>query len=135
MAAPAFPLQVFYDGSCSVCAKEMGIYRQKGHAGRLVFTDISAPDFDPAPYRLDLADFMRVMHAIDRQGRIFRGIDAFRAVWCAFPDSFGYRSLSTLIALPGVHALARLAYLGFARLRKYLPKNRDACADGSCRLH
>ena len=32
---PAYPLQIFYDGSCSVCAAEMKIYRSKEHAGRL----------------------------------------------------------------------------------------------------
>ena len=41
--APAFPLQVFYDGSCSVCATEMDLYRRKEHGGRLIFVDISSP--------------------------------------------------------------------------------------------
>jgi len=128
---PAFPLQVFYDGTCSVCAAEMDIYRRKEHAGRLIFVDISRPDFDPAPHGISLQEFMHEMHCIDRQAQVFRGIEAFRAIWQAFPHSARYRYLATLIALPGVNPLARLAYWSFARIRKHLPK-RHRCDSGVC---
>ena len=75
---------------------------------------------------------MLEMHAIDREGRVYRGVEAFLAIWQAFPASTWYRFLATLIDLPGVNLLARLAYRGFARARKYLPKNRHACTDGTC---
>lgn len=131
--APAFPLQVFYDGSCSVCAREMELYRRKEHGGRLIFVDLSAPGFDPAPYGIPLNDFMAQMHAIDSRGGLYRGVEAFRAIWQAFPSSPWYRFLNALFALPGLKPLARLAYQGFARIRRYLPKTRRACTDGVCR--
>jgi predicted DCC family thiol-disulfide oxidoreductase YuxK len=130
---PEFPLQIFYDGACSVCAKEMDIYRRKGHGGRLEFVDISAAQFDAARFGISLDAFMREMHAIDRRGRVYRGVEAFRAIWQAFPGSTGYRVLATLIALPGVNLLARIAYRVFARIRKYLPKKYGNCEDGVCR--
>ena len=130
---PAFPLQVFYDGSCSVCAAEMAAYRRKEHGGRLLFVDVSLAGFDPAPYGITLDAFMYEMHAIDRDGRVYRGVEAFRAIWRAFPASSWYGLLGALVTLPGVNSLARLAYRGFARFRKYLPKRRDACPDGVCR--
>lgn len=43
----------------------MEVYRRKKHAGRLLFVDISAPGFDPAPYGIALEAFMYEMHAID----------------------------------------------------------------------
>jgi predicted DCC family thiol-disulfide oxidoreductase YuxK len=131
--APDFPLQVFYDGSCSVCATEMAHYMGKEHGGRLIFVDVSSPDFDPAPYGIAMEAFMHEMHAIDRQGRVYRGVEAFWAIWHAFPASPWSRFLGTLVALPGINPLARLAYRGFARIRKYLPKSRRACDDGVCR--
>ena len=131
---PAFPLQIFFDGSCSVCAAEMEVYRRKEHGGRLLFVDIGAPGFDPSPYGVTLDAFMYEMHAIDREGRVYRGVEAFRAIWQAFPASTRYGLLAALVSLPGVNFLARLAYRGFARIRKYLPKNRAACKDGTCRL-
>ncbi len=132
--APAFPLHIFFDGSCSVCAVEMEMYRRKEHGGRLRFVDISAPGFDPFPYGITLDAFMYEMHAIDHDGRVYRGVEAFRAIWQAFPASTRYGLLGALVALPGVNFLARLAYRGFARIRKFLPKNRGACKDGTCRL-
>lgn len=131
-AAPVFPLTVFYDGACSVCAAEMAHYRRKNHGGRLVFADISAPDFDPAPYGISLADFMAQMHAIDDAGRVYRGVEAFWAIWQAFPASSLYGLLGTLVMLPGVNPLARLGYRGFARIRRYLPKRNSPCDSGTC---
>ncbi|HTG83010.1 MAG TPA: DUF393 domain-containing protein [Geobacteraceae bacterium] len=131
---PAYPLEIFYDGSCSVCAGKMEAYRRKKHSGRLLFVNIAAPAFDPTPYGITLDEFMHEMHAIDREGRVYRGVEAFRVIWQAFPASTWYGFLSALVEFPGVKPLARLAYRGFARIRGYLPESHDACKDGSCRL-
>ena len=133
MTAPDFPLQVFYDGACSVCATEVERYGRKDRAGRLILVDISAPGFDSAPYGIPRADFMFQMHAIDRSGRVFRGVEAFWAIWQAFPSSTLLGLCGTLITLPLVNPLARLCYRIFAGLRGYLPKRRQDCSSGSCR--
>jgi len=128
---PDFPLKVFYDGSCYVCSSEMLVYMRKNHEGRLEFIDISEPSFNAVEYGINLADFMYQMHAIDRSGRIYRGPEAFRAIWQAFPSSWWYGFLATLVSIPGISFFARTAYLTFARLRKYLPKRRiNACRIG-----
>lgn len=128
---PAYPLKVFYDGSCSVCSTEMETYMRKDHGGRLAFVDIAAPDFDPEPCGIPLADFMYQLHAIDRAGRVYRGVEAFRAIWTAFPASLPFRFMAGLAAAPGVSLVARAAYRIFARVRKYLPKRRGtACSMG-----
>lgn len=134
MDPPAFPLQVFYDGACSICAAEMDLYRRREQCGRLIFVDLSSPDFDPAPYGITREAFLYEMHAIDWQGRVYRGVEAFWAIWHAFPSSTWYGFLGTVLTLPGLNLLARLGYRGFARIRKYLPKRRGSCADGACRL-
>lgn len=131
---PQFPLRVFYDGSCSVCATEIERYGRMDHEGRLLLIDISAPDFDPAPLGISLAEFMYQMHAIDQAGTVYRGVEAFWAIWQAFPASTLLGLMGALITLPGVNAVARLCYKGFAGIRKYLPKRRDACTTGSCRI-
>jgi len=132
-APPEFPLSVFYDGSCSVCATEMEAYMGKEHGGRLQFVDISPPSFDPIPYGITLDEFMYQMHAIDRVGRVYRGVEAFWAIWQAFPASTLYGFLGAFVMLPGVNLLSRLGYQGFARIRKYLPRRRE-CEGGSCRI-
>ncbi|GFE58801.1 hypothetical protein AOG1_26810 [Geobacter sp. AOG1] len=113
----------------------MEVYRRKEHADRLQFVDISAPEFDPTSYGSTLAAFMREMHAIDQERHVYRGVDAFRAIWLAFPASPWYSLLAALVALPGLHLLAGLAYWCFARIRKFLPENHSTCRNGTCGLH
>jgi predicted DCC family thiol-disulfide oxidoreductase YuxK len=121
-ASPAYPAKVFYDGSCRVCAGEMEVYRSKDHEGRLQFVDIAVADFDPKPYGISLEEFMHQMHVIDRSGTVYRGVEAFRVIWLAFPDSPRLQLLAALVDWPPLRPPARLAYWLFARFRKYLPK-------------
>jgi predicted DCC family thiol-disulfide oxidoreductase YuxK len=134
LTAPAFPVRVFYDGSCSVCASEIEHYLRQNHGGRLTAVDITAPDFDPAPFRIAFDVFMYELHVIDGKGPIYRGVEAFWAIWQAFPASTVYGMLGTIITMPLVNLLARLFYKGFARIRRYLPK-RHTCHDGTCRIN
>ncbi len=122
--SPEFPLRVFYDGGCSVCSTEMKAYRNREYGRRLIFINISAPGFNPNAYGITMEAFMRELHAIDRSGRIYRGVDALRAIWRAFPATSWYGFLASLVALPGINHLARSIYRAFARARKHLPKSK-----------
>lgn len=130
---PHFPLRIYYDGACSVCAIEIEYYGRLDRDGRLILVDISAADFDPTPLGLTLDELMDQMHVIDAAGTVYRNIEAFWAIWQAFPASTLYGLLGTLLTLPVVNPCARLGYWLFARFRRFLPR-RDACVNGSCRL-
>jgi len=132
--APAFPLSVYYDGSCIVCSTEIEHYRRKDRDNRLVLVDISRPDFNPEPLNISLQAFMYELHVIDRNGTVYKGVEAFWAIWQAFPASTLYGMLGTLISLPVINPLARLGYRGFARIRRYLPKRASECSDGTCTI-
>ncbi len=118
---PEFPLEVFYDGACGVCISQVRRYGHKDRNGRLVFVDISRDDFRPEGYHLSRADFMDQVHAFDRQGRMYCGVEALWAIWQAFPSSSRYGFLGVLVSLPGIHRMAQLGYWCFARLRRWLP--------------
>lgn len=134
MRAPSFPLKVFYDGSCIVCATEIEHYLRKDLDDKLTAIDISHTDFDPVPYQISLADFMHHLHAIDQDGQIFKGVDSFWAIWQAFPTSTVYGIMGRIIRLPVVNRLARIGYWLFANVRPYLPK-RHQCESGTCSIH
>jgi predicted DCC family thiol-disulfide oxidoreductase YuxK len=133
-AKPQFPLRIFYDGSCSVCALETERYGRMDRERRLILVDISSAEFDPVPHGITLDEFMYQMHAKDNTGRVYKGVEAFWAIWQAFPASTLFGLLGMLITLPLINPLARLCYRGFARIRKYLPKRPVACPGGSCRI-
>ncbi|MDO9067425.1 MAG: DUF393 domain-containing protein [Deltaproteobacteria bacterium] len=131
---PRFPLKVFYDGSCIICANEIEHYLNKDHGDKLTATDISHPDFEPATHQISLADFMHQLHAIDQDGQVFKGVDSFWAIWQAFPASTVYGIMGRIIQLPVVNRLARIGYSLFASVRPYLPKRRQ-CENGTCSIH
>jgi len=109
MRAPRFPLTVFYDGACIVCATEIEHYLKKDHGGKLLAVDISSHDFDPAPYKISMTDFMQQLHAIDQDSQVFKGIDSFWAIWQAFPPSTIYGVMGRIIQSPLVNRLAASA--------------------------
>lgn len=131
---PRFPLQIFFDGSCSVCAAEIQHYLQRNHGGRLVAIDIAAADFDPEPYHIPQEAFMHELHAIDSLGNVYRGVEAFRAIWQAFPPLSVYRLMGSIIGMPLIDPVARVAYKVFASVRPFLPKRNSSCSNGICRI-
>ena len=131
---PRFPLRIFYDGACIVCATEVEHYGRSDHAGRLLLVDISIPEFDPTPLGISRDELMYQMHAIDADGRVYRNVEAFWAIWQAFPTATVYGLLGRLVTQPLLNPLARLGYRIFARLRRYLPRRARDCATGSCRI-
>ena len=131
---PSFPITVYFDGSCSVCAAEIEHYRRQDLNGRLILIDISAPDFKPGVCGISLQAFMYELHVIDQAGVVYRGTEAFWAIWQAFPNSTLYGLLGTIITLPLVKPLARLCYKGFAQMRRFLPKTARDCGNGSCNI-
>jgi predicted DCC family thiol-disulfide oxidoreductase YuxK len=130
---PHFPIQIFYDGSCIVCSTEIEHYMRQNHGGRLIAVNIATQDFNPEPFHIPLATFMYELHVIDQSGNIYRGVEAFWAIWQAFPASTIYGLMGTVINMPVINPLARLLYKGFASIRPYLPK-RHVCDSGTCNI-
>ncbi len=128
----AFPLQIFFDGSCRVCNAEMETYRRKNPDGRLEFVDISGDQFRPEVYGRSLGDFMSELHVRDAHGNFTTGIDAFIAIWQAFPSGSAWRLAAALFGLPGIHLLSRGGYRVFARYRHLLPRRRQDCETSAC---
>ena len=133
MKQPEFPIRIFYDGNCVVCATEIEHYLRKERDGKLAAIDISVPEFDPDEYHISLANFMYELHAIDHSGNIYRGVEAFWAIWQAFPASTVYGIMGAIVTAPLLNRIARLLYQGFACIRPYLPKRHD-CTSGSCNI-
>jgi len=131
---PRFPIQVFFDGACSVCAAEIEHYLQREQTGKIIAVDISATDFDPAPYNISRDAFMRELHIIDSDGNVYRGVEAFMSIWQAFPSLSIYRFAGAFLGLPLVNTVANLMYKGFASVRPFLPKRKSSCSSGICRM-
>ncbi len=127
---PVFPLRVLYDGGCSVCSATVEGYGRREGGERLILIDVAAADFDPEAFGLPMADLLYELHAIDREGTLYRGVEALWAIWQAFPPGSVYGLLGRLVTLPPLRPLARFGYWCFARLRRFLPQRRTTCKIG-----
>ncbi len=128
------PIRVFFDGSCSVCAKEIKHYKSKDLHEHLLLVDISKEGFEPERYGKTIEDFMAQMHVLDQRGQFFLGVNAFPAIWQALPGKL-FAFFAMVLMLPGVHILAQLGYDLFARYRKKLFPVKDPCESGTCHIN
>jgi predicted DCC family thiol-disulfide oxidoreductase YuxK len=125
MTMPAPPsLEVFYDGGCPACRREMAHYRAQRGAETIRFTDAAADLARLADVGLDPMAAIATLHARDAEGTWHIGVPAFREIWHRLPRYAAHaRRFAWLI---DSRALA-WAYAVFCRLR--LPRR---CRDGRC---
>jgi predicted DCC family thiol-disulfide oxidoreductase YuxK len=106
-------VEVFYDGACPLCAREMRLIRRRDHCRRIGFVDIAADGFDPASAGVGQAALMDRIHARLPDGTLIEGVEVFRRLYTIL----GLGWLVAPTRLPGVSHLLDLAYRVFARNR------------------
>jgi predicted DCC family thiol-disulfide oxidoreductase YuxK len=108
------PIQVFYDGGCPVCSREIGYYRARPGAEGFEWVDVNGPAPALGPGLSREAALAR-MHVRLADGTLVHGAAAFAAMWRQMP---GFRALGVLLAIPPFGTLAELGYRGFLMIRK-----------------
>lgn len=117
-------LEVFYDGGCPACRREMAHYRVQRGAEDVVFTDAAKNLARLTEVGLAPMAAIATLHALDARGTWHVGVPAFRELWLLLPRYAGWaRRFRWLIDAP---ALA-WAYARFCQWR--LPRR---CRDGAC---
>lgn len=113
MTATGFDVEVFFDGECPLCMREIRMLQNKDHAQRIVFTDIAAADFSAGDYGRTQADFMEKIHGRLPDGTWIEGPEVFRRLYGAI----GFKRLVQLSRAPGIDQAVGLAYTLFAKNR------------------
>ena len=120
-------IEVFYDGDCPLCLKEIALLRWLDRRERIRCTDIALPEFDPASIGRTFEDVMRRIHGRLPDGEIIEGADVFRHLYSAV----GLGSLVFFTRLPLLKQLCDFAYSLFA---KYRLKITGRCLTEACEL-
>ena len=121
MKEPRYPLTIFYDRSCPLCARELRAIRDYDREGRLRLVDCSPPDFhdkSAAAAGVSSFDLMHQIHALDAAGRWYRGVDVFILAYRAA----GIEAIARLWAHPLLRPLWDRIYLWVARNRMRLSR-------------
>ena len=128
----SFAVEVFHDGACPLCAREMRWLRRLDRHGRIRFTDIADPSFDPASLGLTFETLMARIHGRLPDGRLIEGVEVFRQLYAAA----GLRRLARFSRLPGIAQLLGGGYWLFAKNRLRLTgRCLDGQCDGQCAVH
>jgi predicted DCC family thiol-disulfide oxidoreductase YuxK len=124
----AWQVEVFFDGECPLCRREIEMLRRRDRSAQIRFTDIAAPGFDAAELGLEPQALMNRIHGRLPDGQIIEGVEVFRRLYAAV----GFGGIVRLSRAPGVSQLFDAAYTLFAKNRLRLT---GRCADGACAIH
>ncbi len=101
----------FYNGACPLCSMEIGRYRADANAVKasLSWVDVSTDGNGDALAHYGVTQDMayRRLYALDANGKLVVGVDAFILIWQALPR---WRWLARVMALPVVHPVACWMY-------------------------
>lgn len=118
-------LEMFHDGDCPLCMREVRMLQRLDRRGAITFTDIAAPGFVAPPGR-SLAELNRTMHA-RQDGEWVEGVEVFRQLYAAV----GLGPLVAFTRLPGLSGALDWGYAKFAKNRLRLT---GRCDSGVCEL-
>ena len=111
---PSDSFEVFFDGGCPLCAKEIDFIRWLDRKGCLIFTDIDASDFNPIQETgRDFETLMASIHGRLSDGTIIHGVEVFRQLY----GRTAFKWAIPLTRLPGITQILDLLYDFFARYR------------------
>ncbi|HIV70508.1 MAG TPA: DUF393 domain-containing protein [Candidatus Aquabacterium excrementipullorum] len=149
MSTALYPLTIYYDASCRLCDGEMRNLMLRNTAGQLVFVDASGPGFESPIANTTQADLMSMIHAVQADGQVIRGVEVFRRAYGAV--GMGWVTAPT--AWPVLRQWADRAYPVLVRNRYRIPHwvvaalfegptrraaeraaQRAQCRDGSCTI-
>lgn len=150
--AVVFPLVIYYDAACPLCAAEMHALRDHDRDGVLQLVDCSAPGFvdaEASAAGIATPDLLRRIHARDAAGRWFVGVEVFVLAYRAA----GLVGAARLWSHPRLRPLWDRLYPWIADNRQWLSRlglsraygwllglmarralrRASACSDDSCR--
>jgi len=120
-----FDIEVFHDGACPMCAREIAMLRRLDRQRRIRFVDIAAPGFDATALGTTQGALMSRIHGRLPDGTLLDGVEVFRRLYAAV----GFGPAVALTRLPGVSQALDVAYDWFAKRRLRLG---GRCEAGTC---
>ena len=118
-------VEVFFDGACPLCAREIDMVRALDRRGRIRFTDIAAPTFDARAMGTTYEALMERIQARLPNGEWIEGVEVFRRMYSAI-------GLGPLVALTRVAGISHVLDFGYERFAKNRLRWTGRCADGVC---
>ena len=116
---------VYFDGRCPLCATEIHHYQRLSPSVPIKYVDITHSEFNAEAEGVDPVKVHREMHVRLVDGKLAIGVDAFIALWNAFPR---YRFAARWARNPIFYRMLKAGYFCFAKIRPLLPRKSADCS-------
>lgn len=120
-------VEVFYDGECPLCLREIKMLLWMDRKRRIRFTDIAKSSFDPADFGKSMQEFMDEIQGRLSDGTWIVGVEVFRRLYAAV----GFGPLVWVSRIPGITHALDFGYRVFAKNRLRLT---GRCRAGKCQI-
>ncbi|QDT10823.1 thiol-disulfide oxidoreductase DCC family protein [Planctomycetes bacterium K23_9] len=120
-------VEVFYDGECPLCLREIQLLKWLDRKSHIQFTDIAASEFNASKYEKTSTQFMDEIHGRLPDGSWIIGVEVFRQLYAAV----GFGWLVWLTRIPGISHALNFGYQVFAKNRLRLT---GRCNAKTCKL-
>lgn len=120
-----YDVEVFYDGDCPLCLREINLLKRWDRKNRIQFTNIASREFDPTSVGKTYDELMSQIYGRLPDGTLIQGVEVFRRLYAAV----GFGPLIAITRWPGISQLLSVGYALFAKNRLRLT---GRCRDGVC---
>ena len=120
-------VEVFYDGECPLCLREIKMLRWMDRREQIRFTNIADSSFSSEDYGKTMQEFMDEIKGRLPDGTWIIGVEVFRRLYAAV----GLGAIVALTRLPGVSHSLDFGYRIFAKNRLRLT---GRCNAEGCKL-
>ncbi len=107
-------IQVFYDGKCGLCSKEINYYKRIAPKNIFEWHDVASNPKKLKDIKISQYDALLFLHVSDQNSNLKIGVDAFTVIWSQLRY---WKILSILIKTPIVYSIAKITYKLFANYR------------------
>ena len=113
-------MEVFYDGACPLCLREIKMIRKWDREQKINFIDIAALDFSAQEYG-KTKNWFDVSMRSRVDGEWVSGVESFRQMYLRV----GFRRSVWMSRLPVVSQMLSAGYFVFAKIRPHLPGRKE----------
>lgn len=115
-------IDLLYDSECPICMMEVNFLQKRDIHGRIRFTDLSSPDYEPSAHgNVTFKQGMRKLRAVLPDQTVITGVEVFRKVY----DAIGLGWMFAVTNLPVIGGLADKIYDVWAENRLRLTGRED----------
>jgi predicted DCC family thiol-disulfide oxidoreductase YuxK len=107
-------IEVFFDGDCPICSREIALIRNLDRNQTVLCTNIASPEFDAQACGLDADSVNQKIHGKLADGSIITGVEVFRQIY----GRLGYYRWVRWSRQPLIAKVLDYSYALFAKHRK-----------------